>query len=240
MERLSMNKIITALCVIIVFTNMISQTTIQMEKNGGVFFVPCKVNGLTLKFIFDTGAGDVSISMTEALYMYKNGHLNREDILGSEKYSTADGTISEGTIINIKTLEFGSYKLYNVKASVVHSLKAPLLLGQTALAQLGKFQFDPNSGILTILGKSEPTQIASNSGKAGSNERQRSLLAKYPAGVTEETLISDDCQHIRRIVIKNSEAYIYEKKIYGAGRTDYFKDGQIITELTYETETKRE
>ena len=137
------------------FLSLISQTNIQMEKVGGVFEVPCKVNGLTLKFIFDTGAGDVTISLTEALYMVKNGYLKEKDILGTETYQTADGSISEGTLINIRLIEFANYKLYNVKASVVHSLNAPLLLGQTALAQLGKFQFDPKSGMLTILANSE-------------------------------------------------------------------------------------
>jgi predicted aspartyl protease len=43
-----------------------SQTVIQMKREGGVSIIPCKVNGLQLSFIFDTGASDVSISLTEA------------------------------------------------------------------------------------------------------------------------------------------------------------------------------
>ncbi len=58
--------------------------TIIMEKKGGVYYVPCKVNGLGLKFIFDTGAGDVSISYAEAIFMLKNGYLSESDLGGSQ------------------------------------------------------------------------------------------------------------------------------------------------------------
>lgn len=127
------------------------QSTIQMRKEGGVYTVPCEVNGLKLRFIFDTGASDVSISLTEALFMLKNGYLNSADILGKEYYTDATGSISAGTKIILRKIEFGGMSLYNVEASVVHALSAPLLLGQSAMAKLGQFQIDPNSGSLVII-----------------------------------------------------------------------------------------
>ena len=45
------------------------QPVIQLEKDGGVFKVPCVVNGLKLKLIFDTGASNVCISQSVALMM---------------------------------------------------------------------------------------------------------------------------------------------------------------------------
>ena len=71
-----------------------------MEREGGVFLVPCKVNGLNLKFIFDTGASDVSISLTEALFMLKNDYLKKSDIIGKTSYSDATGKILAPTISN--------------------------------------------------------------------------------------------------------------------------------------------
>ncbi len=127
------------------------QTTIQMRKEGGVFTVPCKVNGLDLRFIFDTGASDVSISLTEALFMLKNGQLTSSDILGKEVYQNATGDLSVGTKIILREILFSGLTLYNVEASIVHELSAPLLLGQSAMSKLGKFQFDPNNGLLTIM-----------------------------------------------------------------------------------------
>jgi clan AA aspartic protease (TIGR02281 family) len=125
---------------------------IPMKKmSGGTYEISCKVNGLALNFIFDTGASDVSISLTEALFMFKNGYLEESDILGTQYYSIANGDIAEGTLILIKKLEFGGQVLVNVEASIVHEMQAPLLLGQSAISKLGKIQIDPDKGTLTII-----------------------------------------------------------------------------------------
>jgi predicted aspartyl protease len=81
-----MKKILILLIVLgSITSNVIAQTKITMEKEGGVYTIPCKVNGLQLKFIFDTGASDVSLSLTEALFMFKNGYLSEKDITGTKK-----------------------------------------------------------------------------------------------------------------------------------------------------------
>ncbi len=137
-----------------------AQTVIQMKKEGGVYTIPCKVNGLPLKFIFDTGASDVSISATEALFMLKNGYLNSSDIIGTQNYIDATGKVSEGTKIMIRNLEFSGLILTNVEASVVNSLNAPLLLGQSALSKLGKILLDYSNNTLTVLnGMENSTQV---------------------------------------------------------------------------------
>jgi clan AA aspartic protease (TIGR02281 family) len=128
-----------------------TQTVIKMRKVGNVSVIPCKVNGLNLSFIFDTGASDVSISMTEATFMLKNDYLSESDIVGSQNYLDANGNISQGINIILKEVEIAGLKLYNVKASIVRNLQAPLLLGQSAISKLGTIQLDLQSNILTIL-----------------------------------------------------------------------------------------
>ena len=135
---------------IFILTQINAQTIIKMEKVNGVFMMPCKVNGLSLKFIFDTGASDVSISLTEALFMLKNGYLDEKDLIGTQKYQIANGDIQEGTKIILRQIEIGQLKLHDVKASVLHSLSAPLLLGQSALCKLGKIEFDYSNNTLKI------------------------------------------------------------------------------------------
>jgi aspartyl protease family protein len=139
------------LSMIIVQVN--AQTVIPMEKKNGVYVIPCYVNDLKLEFIFDTGAGDVSISLTEAIFMIKNGYIKEEDIQGSEKYRIANGEITEGTKIIIRKLQIGNKTLYNVKASIVHTSSAPLLLGQSAIERFGTFTVDYSTNNL-IIGKS--------------------------------------------------------------------------------------
>ncbi|WP_374505364.1 TIGR02281 family clan AA aspartic protease [Flavobacterium sp.] len=132
------------------FANPINaQTKIAMLKEEGVYTIPCKINGLPLKFIFDTGASDVSISLTEAVFMLKNGYLKKEDLGESVYYSIANGDVAKGTKLNIKEIEFSGLKLYNIQASILHETSAPLLLGQSAIEKLGKIQLEGNQ--LTIL-----------------------------------------------------------------------------------------
>lgn len=130
-----------------------NQVAIKMQKDGGVYKVPCTVNGLKLEFIFDTGASVVSISLTEAIFMLKNGYLNENEIFGSTHAQLANGEITENTKIVIREIEFNGLKLENVNALVVHNLSAPLLLGQSAISKLGKIMLDSNT--LTILNSSD-------------------------------------------------------------------------------------
>lgn len=124
---------------------------IQMKKlSGGVYEVPCTINELPLKFIFDTGASTVSLSSVEANFMMKNGYLTEKDILGKEHFSTATGEIHEGTTIRLRNIKVGDITLRNVDASVVHNQKAPLLLGQSVLDRFGTITIDNSNSKLII------------------------------------------------------------------------------------------
>ena len=71
------------------------------------------------------------------------------------------------------------------------------------------------------------------------DERQKALLAKYPAGVTEEMLPGDGVVIIKRVLVKGQVAYVYEKKIFTWGGVACFRDGSSITEVVFEQETKK-
>ena len=129
-------------------------TEVPFTKENGICNVKCRINDLPLYFVFDTGASTVSLSMVEATFMMKNGYLDKKDVVGSQYFQDANGNISEGTIINIKNVDFGGLKLENVKASVVRNQKAPLLLGQSVLSRLGKIEIDNSKHVLRISQKS--------------------------------------------------------------------------------------
>ena len=124
---------------------------IGMKKMyGGTYEIPCSVNGLPLKMIFDTGASDVTISSVEASFMLKNGYLSENDVKGKKHYMTASGDIHEGTILKLKEVKLGDAVLKNIEASVVHSQKAPLLLGQSVLEKFGTITIDNVNSKLLI------------------------------------------------------------------------------------------
>lgn len=123
---------------------------IPFVKEGDLCKVKCTINGLPLHFIFDTGASDVSLSSVEATFMVKNGYLSSSDVVGKQRYLTADGNVSEGTVINLKEVKFGTLHLDNIKASVVRNQAAPLLLRQSVLSKLGKIEIDNDKRIMKI------------------------------------------------------------------------------------------
>ena len=125
------------------------KTEVPFTPYQGCVSVKCSINDLPLTFVFDTGASTVSISQLEANFMLKNGYLQQEDFVGTSRYIDANGNVSEGTVINLREVEFGGLKLSNVKASVVRNQKAPLLLGQTVLGRLGSIEIDnPNRKLI--------------------------------------------------------------------------------------------
>ncbi len=123
---------------------------IPFTKEGDVCKVKCQINELPLHFIFDTGASDVSISNVEASFMMKNDYLKPSDVIGKRNYMNANGDITEGTVINLRSVNFGGLHLNNVKASVVKNQKAPLLLGQSILNRLGKIEIDNTIKVIRV------------------------------------------------------------------------------------------
>lgn len=115
---------------------------IKMTYENGVYTIPCEVNGVPLRFIIDTGACMVSISMTEARFMYKNGYIDENDFIGTAKTRIANGDLEENMKLNLKEVKVGNKTLNNVEALVSKSSNAPLLLGQSVLRQLGTWSVD--------------------------------------------------------------------------------------------------
>lgn len=120
------------------------------RHTGGTFEVPCRINGLPLQMIFDTGASDVTISSVEANFMLKNRYLSDKDIKGKRYYQVATGELSAGAVITLREVMIGDVLLKNVEASVVGAQRAPLLFGQSAMERFGTITIDNEQNKLII------------------------------------------------------------------------------------------
>lgn len=127
-----------------------SRTTVHMQKVDGVYKIPVKVDGSDMDFIFDTGAGMISISNVEASYLYKAGKLKDTDIVGQANFMDATGNISPGTIVILREISIGNRTIHDVRASVVNNAQAPLLFGQSALEKFGKISIDYAEGTISF------------------------------------------------------------------------------------------
>jgi hypothetical protein len=115
----------------------------MIESKSGVFEIPALINNvLRIYLILDTGASEVSISPDIVLTLIKAKAINDEDWLEGGYYKFADGSIAKSQRFMIRYLKIGDFEIKNVEASISNSIEAPLLLGQSALSQLGKIQID--------------------------------------------------------------------------------------------------
>lgn len=121
------------------------ENILPMENESGVKYVLIEINGIRLRFIFDTGASSICISPAEATVLYRQGTLSKEDILDKEYFQDATGKISEGTKVNLKTVKVGNITLRNIKATIIDNVDAPLLLGQSVLENFGNIEIDNNN-----------------------------------------------------------------------------------------------
>jgi aspartyl protease family protein len=123
---------------------------VHMRQENGVYKLPLKINGTEMEFIFDTGAGLISISAVEATFLYKQGKISSDDVITQQKFMDAEGEVSVGTIINLKEVTIGSRTIYNVQASIVDNDRAPLLLGQSALERFGTVTIDYKNNTISL------------------------------------------------------------------------------------------
>jgi len=115
---------------------------LNFEVENGVKYVWIEVNGIRLRFIFDTGASNICISEAEAITLYKQGTLTEDDILETQNFQDATGTISNGTKIILREVKIGNQILENIEALVVSNFQAPLLLGQSVLEKFSNIKID--------------------------------------------------------------------------------------------------
>jgi clan AA aspartic protease (TIGR02281 family) len=120
------------------------------ELKSGVYEISCSVNDLPLKFIFDTGASDITISSLDAAFMLKNNHLSKYDFRDRQHYRTASGELVEGTKVSLRKIKIGELELNNIEAAVVHKQDAPLLFGQSALGKFVKITIDNKRSEITF------------------------------------------------------------------------------------------
>lgn len=73
---------------------------------------------------------------------------------------------------------------------------------------------------------------------ARNNEHIKAMLAKYPEGMTEEIINGNGVVIVKRILIKNNDVWVYQKKIFNWGGISCFRDDLAISSLVFDNETK--
>jgi aspartyl protease family protein len=132
---------------------------VKLVKNGGVYEVPVILNNaLSIHFILDSGASDISISSDVALTLMKTKTIKKKDWLPGATYKFADGSRVSSKRFKLKSVKIGNVELTNVTCSISNSMDAPMLLGQSALQKLRRYTIDYDKNVLIFNVSEEQAQ----------------------------------------------------------------------------------
>jgi len=125
-------------------------TLIPLQFEGGTFHVPVSINNaLTLNFVLDSGAADVSIPADVVLTLMRTGTIRPADFLGDKTYTLADGSTLPSVTFRIKSLRIGDKVVENVTGSLA-PIKGGLLLGQSFLKRFKSWSIDNQRQVLVL------------------------------------------------------------------------------------------
>jgi aspartyl protease family protein len=111
------------------------------DKTGHVI-LDAVVNGAQLRFIVDTGATMVALTMQDAMA----AGITRSSLDFSMKINTANG-VARAAPVRLREIRLGQFSAYDVPATVSENLNISLL-GNTFLKRLDSYEM--RNGVLTL------------------------------------------------------------------------------------------
>ena len=130
--------------------NVAGEIRVPLKRDGGTFVVPVLINGaISLDFVIDSGAADVSIPSDVFSTLIRAGTVEKSDILGTQTYVLADGSKTPSITFNIKSLKLGNKIIRNLKGSV-STAQGSLLLGQSFLQKVSSWSIDNSTHELIL------------------------------------------------------------------------------------------
>jgi aspartyl protease family protein len=106
------------------------------EAGGGQFVVMGQANGVSVRFLVDTGASDIVLTMQDA----RRIGIDPDRLNFTRVYNTANGRV-RGAPYNLNSLEVGTIGFSNVPVSINGGELDISLLGMSFLNQLESFEF---------------------------------------------------------------------------------------------------
>ncbi len=123
---------------------------VSMLREGGTFVVPVTINGqITLKFVVDSGAADVSVPADVVMTLIRTGTLTNDDFLGAQTYKLADGSTLPSEKFVIRSIKIGDRVVENVTGDVA-PITGGLLLGQSLLGRFHSWSIDNQKEALIL------------------------------------------------------------------------------------------
>jgi aspartyl protease family protein len=108
-----------------------------VDGAGGHFVIDAAVNGVSVRFLVDTGASDVVLTLEDAAAL----GFEPRSLDFSRGYHTANGVVRAAPVV-LRELRIGQYSLYDVDAAVNQAPIGISLLGMSFLDRLAGYEVD--------------------------------------------------------------------------------------------------
>jgi len=122
-----------------------SVVSIPKNKQDGQYWADARVNSGYVKFLVDTGASSVALTLTDA----KKAGIRTRDLTYNVPISTAGGR-NYAAAVKINSIAVGGISLKNINALIVKDGLHVSLLGMSYLGKLQKVEATPSSLILRL------------------------------------------------------------------------------------------
>lgn len=123
---------------------------IRLIALGGELYTPVMVDGaVTMNFVVDSGATDVSLSADAARTLMRMGLLTPADYLGQGQATLADDSRIPTRAFVLRSLSVGGRQVRNITA-MVSNKPGPLLLGQSFLRRFKSWSVDNRRRVLIL------------------------------------------------------------------------------------------
>lgn len=120
-----------------------SASVVSIPRTNGQFYTQARVNSGSVKFLIDTGASVVALTLEDA----RRAGINVRSLIYDRPVDTANGR-TMAAAVTLKHLQIGGVRVQNVSAVVLPEGLHVSLLGMSFLGQLQKVEATPNQLIL--------------------------------------------------------------------------------------------
>jgi clan AA aspartic protease (TIGR02281 family) len=141
---------------------------VPMKRKDGNLWVSAQINNVvTIDFVVDSGASDITLPKDVYQTLIRSGTLTKANYISTTQFSIGDGSQVAGLKFKLASLQVGDQVLKDVVASVMPSDSATPLLGLSFLSRFQAWTIDNNAGTLKLTplpgsepNKSDSTQVA--------------------------------------------------------------------------------
>jgi clan AA aspartic protease (TIGR02281 family) len=134
---------------------------IQIEESHGVYMLPVRINDtITIPFVLDSGAGDVSVPEDVFKTLIRTRTVTENDFREPGVYVAADGSKRMEPRFILHEVRVGDHVVKDVVASVAPD-KADPLLGQSFLNKLPTWTMDNTRHTLVFGSTASPPAVTS-------------------------------------------------------------------------------